>query len=1380
MAMMKTLIFLRILVIIIFALSQAHTVKAFKDTTQTRQWFKKQPLQFTENKGQLADQDGNLLSDIRYVVKAPGFHIYLYDHKIQYVWRKIDHTSPSPYTKKAWDSRSRIDQYLNKSKEQTHITSHSLTMELLDANPEVEVIAENPTLEKQNYYLAHCPEGILGVQSYTKVIYKNIYPNIDLILYTNANSKAQNRLKYDFIIHPGANPDLIQLKYTGQESIQTTPKGSISFKHKLGDLEEGKPFTYQHVGDTIACNYHLDGDIVSFNLGAYDISEDLVIDPELIWATYYGGGEFDVGHAVTTDLQGNVYLAGSTASETDIAFNGYKETLVLENDTTDAFVVKFNTSGQRIWATYYGGEGIDRGLGVITDLQGNVYLAGTTESNSGISFNGYDNFFGGVEDAFLVKFDESGQRLWATYYGGEQMDGSNTLSSDLEGNIYLAGSTASETEIAFNGHDNFFGGMEDAFLVKFNSSGQRLWATYYGGDNTDYVKATSADSQGSIFLAGGTKSDKEIAFNGYSNNFGGQEDAFLVKFDSSGERLWATYYGGDSIDVGNSIVTDNENNIYMSGGTQSRENIYFNGHDSSYAGGIWDIFLVKFNTLGQRIWATYYGSTGADVGRYLASDNIGNIYVAGDTNSESDIAFNAPNSIYGGDLDAFLVKFNTLGQRIWATYFGGERQDLAFGLATDIQNNIYITGETNSDTNIALLGHDDTLDGAKDAFLAKFCGSLFTPSINLNPFSTSFCVSDNIRIPSLIQGGGNAPSMEWFVNEQSVGNSLDNFDTSTPGIYQVYARVISNADCAINEAVNSDTVSIEIVYDQRVPQVDISIDIDKACRDTQITLKAEPFFGGNSPSYTWYSNNRSIGTTNSEEFTINTNVLSLGINQIYARMNSNSTCASLVSVVSSNIKEVIVVEQLEPSVSLISIEDGRICVGERATFLAVPQSNALSPLLYEWKVNGETFREPSTDPNFVLATLQDGDTVTVEIISDKFCVNPSRAVSNPIVMQVDPIPGVSITSELGDLVCVASLPKLKALPTRSGSNTTYQWRILKDGNAVFFEDFSAASELDIGSYLDTNQTLTIDLAMKTTTNCGQGIYYSNTLTIESVDSVVTFARVSSNQGDTLCEDSEADFFVTSNINDPDASYQWFLNDTLITGNENSLTLSEINQGDIVKVVFQPDLGNFPCASAEAVSTFEVITRPLPSPVNLVADAVSESEIILTWEDQSQDETRYLLERLEGNNQGFEFLSAIFANQSSFIDLEVNPRTTYFYRLRVQNENYANCYSPYSNISGAATSGDTILPVEPEISLRGIKIFPSPSLDGTLHVEIDNTYVGDYQLKITDIHQRVISLSKLQKNQIEKVYTLDLERLNQGLYLLHLQSTQGVIVLPWIR
>jgi len=222
--------------------------------------------------------------------------------------------------------------------------------------------------------------------------------------------------------------------------------------------------------------------------------------------------------------------------------------------------VKFNSSGSRLWATYYGGTSQEYGYSIATDITGNVYLAGETWSNTSISSGGFQNTYGGSADAFIAKFNSSGNRIWATYYGGSGSERGHSIAIDMQSNLYLAGLTSSTSAVASGGFQNTFtGGGWDAFVASFDSSGNRLCATYYGETNGT-ISHCAVDKFNNVYLTSETDQTTGLASGGFQNTYGGGGyDAFLVKFTSCTLPLSSSTSSTDLLCNGECIGTATAN-----------------------------------------------------------------------------------------------------------------------------------------------------------------------------------------------------------------------------------------------------------------------------------------------------------------------------------------------------------------------------------------------------------------------------------------------------------------------------------------------------------------------------------------------------------------------------------------------------------------------------------------------------------------------------------------------------------------------------------------------------------------------------------------------------------------------------------------------------
>lgn len=387
-----------------------------------------------------------------------------------------------------------------------------------------------------------------------------------------------------------------------------------------------------------------------------------------LWGIYYGGVFSDEFAALTVDASGYVFCAGSTMDQYLATCDTHQGSLSGEpNVQADALLVKFRPDGTRIWGTYYGGAGDDRGYSCAVDQAGHVFLAGETNTANGnaIANSGHQNIYGsGPHDAFLAKFNANGTRQWGTYYGGLADDGARDCATDPSGNVYLTGYTRSANGIAALGaHQSANAGSVDGFLVKFNPYGTRLWGTYYGGSLLDSSYSCAADGSGNAFIIGMTKSASGIAVSGaHQPERSGNSDAFVAKFDPTGTRLWGTYYGGLSGESGRDCAAGPDGNITFCGTTESPQAIAWQGFQDTLAGAPSDAFLARLTPDGERVFGTYYGSVVADQGLACGLAPYDGIYLAGATNSPYGIAADgtfapAHQFDYGSTFDGFLVKF---------------------------------------------------------------------------------------------------------------------------------------------------------------------------------------------------------------------------------------------------------------------------------------------------------------------------------------------------------------------------------------------------------------------------------------------------------------------------------------------------------------------------------------------------------------------------------------------------------------------------------------------------------------------------------------------------------------------------------------------------
>jgi hypothetical protein len=242
---------------------------------------------------------------------------------------------------------------------------------------------------------------------------------------------------------------------------------TIKIELKQGSLSEVIPASFiASTHESVSVAYLQKGaNTFGYHVPAYDRTKTLIIDPtpNLAYASYYGGSQIDVGRRVSVSGT-SMYITGSTLSSNSIATTGTHQSTI--NLMADAFVAKFTTSGTRVWGTYYGNTGQDLSIGLASATNGSVFISGQTSSASGIATTGaMSTTLSGVADAFIVKFNTSGARQWASYIGGNDIEAIHSIALNSSGDVGFCGTTGSLGMSLMPGADKqYLNGTTDAFI----------------------------------------------------------------------------------------------------------------------------------------------------------------------------------------------------------------------------------------------------------------------------------------------------------------------------------------------------------------------------------------------------------------------------------------------------------------------------------------------------------------------------------------------------------------------------------------------------------------------------------------------------------------------------------------------------------------------------------------------------------------------------------------------------------------------------------------------------------------------------------------------------------------------------------------------------
>lgn len=388
----------------------------------------------------------------------------------------------------------------------------------------------------------------------------------------------------------------------------------------------------------------------------------------LVYSTYLGGSNSDVGLGIAVDTMRNAYVTGQTLS-TDFptmrAFQSSCKSCSLSPPLSDAFVTKLDPAGNIVYSTYLGGSKSDLGAAIAADSTGNAYLTGPTASSDFPLLNpiASNNALQGTLDAFVTKFDPNGNLLSSTYLGGSGVDAGFGIAVDSTG-IYVAGQTQSNNFPTVNPFQGTFNGVADAFISKLSPDGLRLiYSTFLGGTNNDAATAIAVDSSGSAYVTGFTSStDFPVTPGAFQTVYaGGLTDAFIAKLSAAGNALvYSTYLGGTATDAANGIAVDAAGNANVVGGTSSSDFPTANPVQGMYNGNT-DAFVTRLVPAGcAPFLSTYLGGHSTDIGTGVAADSSGNAFATGRTSSNDfPVTTGAFQGMTGGGFDAFVARLNS-------------------------------------------------------------------------------------------------------------------------------------------------------------------------------------------------------------------------------------------------------------------------------------------------------------------------------------------------------------------------------------------------------------------------------------------------------------------------------------------------------------------------------------------------------------------------------------------------------------------------------------------------------------------------------------------------------------------------------------------------
>jgi hypothetical protein len=810
--------------------------------------YGKLPLSFEENLGQTAQQ-------VRYVSHGNGYELFLTPQEAVLA-------SPAPVSYD-FSPLHRFATFRTIREVSRARTMTAVHLRFEGANPATRITGTDQLEKNTSYFVGNDPKKWrTNVPSYRGVKYAGIYPGVDLVFYGN-----QNRLEYDFVVAPGADPKVIRLSLEGARKMRVSAHGDLLLSVSGGEVVFQKPVVYQVVkGERheLSGTYVMSkGHQLSFSVPTYDRNEPLVLDPVLNYSTYVGGSSGDSGQGIAVDSQGDAFVVGFTTS-TD--FPGASGSISAANANGAVFVTEIDPTGtKQLYSTYLAGTGTsgDFGLGIALDSSGNIYVTGATFSTdfpttSANALKPRPNAGAINGTSFITKINPKGvgaaaQLVYSSYLGGTTLtatDFGNSVAADANGNAYVTGFTAASPGsglanfpvTAANAFQTTLGSSAgNAFLARIDTTksatASLIYSTYLGGAGANAVSSTlgfgeeglgvAVDSAGNAYLAGTTTStDFPTTASGFQTKASppaavAKGTVFVSRIDTTKSGtpslIYSTYLGGDSSDFGIAIALGGPTNgvAYVTGSTHSAAfptmpaGRYHAGDPTGSA----FISLIDTGQTGSNSlkYSTGLGSAGT-LGSGIQADAAGNAYVGGGTSASTfprtPGAFQ-PAFATGAKGDGFLSKLNPGGNGtadlVYSTFFGGS------GSASGIDTINAIAIDASNPANAFVTGQ--TLSTAA-TFPVFPPASATTPAFQtaLKPPSDAF-VAKLTPIPTLVESPAAGSTLDFgtvYIPNTSAPLTVT-LTNNTHGAIALTSAVVNGNPAAANtdyQATNSCSGSI--------------------------------------------------------------------------------------------------------------------------------------------------------------------------------------------------------------------------------------------------------------------------------------------------------------------------------------------------------------------------------------------------------------------------------------------------------------------------------------------------------------------------------------------------------------------------------------------
>lgn len=929
-----------------------------------------------ENKGQFVNDKSEIVPDVLFKASGQNFHVYITKKGISYAFLSTP---------------NQIDLAINsgdKTPPLFDVKWARTDIEFAGIEIKTSQITTEATFDDTfNFFRPEFDQGVSGVRTHQKIIVHELYQGIDWVIYI-----SEGKIKYDFLVQPGADISQIRMNIKGaDEVILNKANTSFKLKTRLGEVEDGPLYCYTlNDKQNVPINYIHNDTCISFSEKRNKSKQVLVIDPTLVWSTYYGGNDNqEYLSDIVTDNSGNVFTAGlwvAGASVTTVFYNPGGGALFNgnSNNGSDLIISKFSPNGNLLWSTLYGQEtGSQINVNRITcNTVGDLYVYGQTNSaifplqNLPGAYNNSTYVGGGNGMNYLLKFSNTGVRLWATFFNSANLPGTDIV-TDSQDNVYITGHAYNLQLVNPGGGAYYqptvnpnFPSSGAAFVSKFNSSNALVWSTYFGSLGATFARSAgyglAVGLNDHLYFTGEFAHSVPLvnpgggAFYSLPQTFVGNNtpaDAFIAEFDNSQALIWSTAYAGEKFEMGHSVQTDEDGNVFVLGTTNSDSIPTKNPgncayYDSTFNGGLSDLFFLKFNKNRAMEWGTYFGGAGQDnrpnTPKLKLSYANKHINTCVSTIGGSAPTFNPGNGYFSAtpttnNYSGLHLQFNNAGALRWSSYIGTAATTTTINAMYASKLGFVVSGGAAYKAGLPMVdpgagAFQQTYSGFNDFAIFKFSVNVLNVASSATPIQ---CNGFNNGVATITPSGGEQPYSYMWSSGVTVSTNTSN--SLSAGNYTV---TVVDATCA--------TITTSFAITQPALFTVTSAVANSSCSSANGTASAAGVGGTQPYAYVW--NNLSA---NDSIFNLSAGVYTVTVSDALS-----CSVIKTVTVIGSS------------ALSFTVNKNDLTCNADNSGFASVSFFNGVGPYIYTWSNGSSAATANGLSAIAYTVTITDGQSCT--------------------------------------------------------------------------------------------------------------------------------------------------------------------------------------------------------------------------------------------------------------------------------------------------------------------------------------------------------------------------------------------------------------------